>query len=103
MPDNYIVIELFNYLHGQVIIHPLETKKKDEHKSLTVLNFQAIQFLFDVFDVSNRQAVFQKLFMLNDFLRNTDEIQVAQDEQRRKRQFMKKMAGLAALQKGSST
>ncbi len=73
LEENYQVIEFFDYLSGQVIIHPLESAgKTKKSESFTVLNFTAIAHLFDFRGIhqSLRWNLFRKLWHLNNFYYN---------------------------------
>ena len=81
MPENFMAKNLWGYLQGQVIIHPLKGDSKDDHPQLTVLNYASVQFLFDVFEVTERSSVFRKLHILCDFLYNShDDKKTKQNE-----------------------
>ena len=92
---NYRVVELFHYLHGQVIIHPLKGENPKDSKQLTVLNYQAVDLLFQWWDIppEEQKMLFRKIHALHNFVNNPDEHDEIHQQQR-DMQALQKMIGV---------
>ncbi len=70
-------MHLFQHLRGQIVQHTLKSESKsklknDESDTLTVLRFDAVRFLFEIYadSITDRVRMFEKLQMLCDLLYN---------------------------------
>lgn len=93
MPANFETLMLWQYLRGQVIVHSLKGKSKDEMDSLIVLKFDAIEFLFHIFQIPiiRRKNIFRKLFLLCELLYNKEEQSTTENTKEQFGGFMRQL------------